>query len=358
MAYKAPSAADIFQSLRQEVRAELPGADPFIWPNNLYVVTKMIAQGLRGLYLRLEWLHRQAFASTAEAAYLDAIAADAGLARLPAGIALGYATATASAGTMIPNGTRFLRGDGAVFVGVGDSSGVSSSGDLLVTLWALEAGKAGNTDAGTALALETPIAGVSAVAVATGGLTGGTEEENDQSFRARILHRKKNPPHGGSPAEYVQWAMTMAGVTRVFVRRATPEPGSVTVYFMMDEAYANGIPGGGHVAALQSVLETTAPASANVIAAAPAAVAVDVTVTGLVPDTAAVREAVRNEIAAQFRRRSAPGTAAADFVFSRSWIWEAVAMAAGEYRHSVTAPASDVACGDGEIAVPGTITFA
>ena len=36
------------------------------------------------------------------------------------------------------------------------------------------------------------------------------------------------------PPEYVEWAQTKNGVTRVFVQRATPVPGAVTVYFMMD----------------------------------------------------------------------------------------------------------------------------
>lgn len=359
MAYKAPTAAQLFQSLRQEIRAELPGADPFIWPNNLYVVTKMIAQGLRGMYLRLEWLHRQAFASSADGVYLDAIGADTGLARLPAGIAMGAASAAISGSAIeIPAGTRLLRGDNAVFLTVGSAGTVSSgSGAYPLILRALEPGKAGNTDAGTVMALETPMGGVGAVTVGATGLTGGSEEENDQSFRARILHRKQNPPHGGSPSEYVQWAMTMAGVTRVFVRRATPEPGSVTVFFMMDEAYANGIPGSTHVAQLRNLILAEAPASANVIVSAPTAVVVNIEISGLTPNTAVVREAVTAEIRAQFRRRAEPGTADADFVFSRSWIWEAAAMAAGEHRHTVADPTADVTCGAGEIAVLGSISF-
>lgn len=359
MAYKAPTAAQIFQSLRQEIRAELPGADPFIWPNNLYVVTKMMAQGLRGLYLRLEWLHRQAFASSADGAYLDAIGADVGLSRLTAGIAMGSATAAVSSLTVsIPAGTRLLRGDSAVFLTVGQpGTAAPTGGTFPLILRALEPGKAGNTDAGTVMTLETPIGGVGAVTVGADGLTGGAEEENDQSFRVRILHRKQNPPHGGSPSEYIQWAMTMPGVTRVFVRRATPAPGSVTVFFMMDDAYANGIPASAHVTQLTKLIKAEAPASAKVIVAAPTAKVVNVEISGLSPDTAAVREAVTAEIRAQFRRRAEPGTDDASFVFSRSWIWEAAAMAAGEYRHSVAAPAADVTCGAGEIAVLGAISF-
>jgi len=52
------------------------------------------------------------------------------------------------------------------------------------------------------------------------------------------------------------------------------------------------------------------------------------------------------------RRRAVPGG-----TIRRSWIWEAVSVAAGEDSHAITAPAGDVAHGTGEIAVLGVITY-
>jgi len=355
--FRAPSAAEISQSLRSAIRTELPATDPWIWPNTLAIVTKVIAQGLRALYLRLEWVHRQAFASLAEGELLERHGLDIGLTRLPPSVAIGNLTMITTVGTVIPANTRFLRSDDVAFLSSIEVEATTT--ETTVPVRAEEEGVAGNTDPATPMRLETPISGVGpdTIEVDTDGITGGAEVENDASFRSRILLRKRNPPHGGSPAEYVGWARERSTVTRVYVRRATPQPGSVTVYFMTDDVTANGIPNAGEVSALQSHLEDRAPASAEVIVLAPGPVPVNVTVTNLVPNSIEVQDAVRAELVAMFRRRAEPGTADESFVFSRSWIAEAVAMATGEYRHELTLPAGDVSCGDGEIAVLGTLNF-
>lgn len=354
--YQAPSADEISQGLRAAVRAELPASDPWLWPNNLYGALKAFAQALRGVYLRLEWVLAQAFTITAEAEFLDSHGAEVGLSRYAATFAAGTATATTNINAVIPDGTLLTRSDGVQFKTIGDL--IATAGSTTLILRAVESGNASNTESGAPLTLVTPNASVGAITVDASGLIGGAEQENDASFRARILDRKRNPPLGGSPAEYAAWSRGLSGVTRVFVQRATPTAGVVTILFMMDSSYADGVPQASDAAALQTLLDTLAPADARVIVALPTKLAVDVTVTGLTPDSTAVRAAILSELAAMFIRRAEPGTAAADFVFSRSWIDEAVSIAAGERSHQLTAPADDVSCGDGEIAVLGTVTFA
>lgn len=353
--YQAPSADELSQSLRAAVRAELPASDPWLWPNNLYGVLKAIAQALRGLYLRLEWVLAQAFTLLAEAQFLDAHGAEVGLSRYAATFASGTATATTNINAVIVDGTLLTRSDGVQFKTIGDL--IATAGSTTLTLRAVENGKAGNTESGAPLTLVTPNAGVGAIAVDAAGLIGGGEQENDASFRARILDRKRNPPLGGTPAEYAQWARALPGLTRTFVQRATPSPGCVTIYFMMDEVYTDGVPQMADAAALQAILEAKAPADASVIVTPPTKTVVDITIDGLDPDSAAVRAAIVSELGAMFIRRAEPGTAAADFVFSLSWITEAISIAAGERRHQLTDPAADVSCGEGEIAVLGTVTF-
>lgn len=361
MAYEPPTLADLSQTVRAAIRAELPDTDPFVWPNNTYVTSKVFAALLRSLYLRLQWIHRQARVVTADSEGLEQHGADIGITRNPPSQASGEVTVTATVGTVIPDGSRLLRSDGVVFTtSGGDVTTTAATTDIAVL--AEEAGKDGNTAAGASFSFETPIAGVTSVAVTSDALTGGDDTENDASLRQRILDRKRNPPHGGSPAEYIEWARAMDGVTRVFVKRATPEAGSVTILFMMDDTYADGIPSGTDVANLQSHLDASAPASANVVVKAPIALEVDVEISGLEPDTTAVRSAISTELLAMFIRRAEPGVAADSFIFSRSWITEAISIATGEERHSLSLPAADVTCvensdGDCEIAVLGTITY-
>jgi uncharacterized phage protein gp47/JayE len=360
MPYKAPTAVELSQALRAAIRAELPTTDPAIWPNNLYVVTKAIAQALRAYYIRLEYIHRQARVVTADSEFLELHGADIGIARLAGLKATGTATAVTTAGTQIPVNTRLRRTDDVVLLV--SSTVVATGASTSVGLVAAAAGKAGNTAAGAVLELETPIAGVGAVTVDADGVTGGAEIENDAALRSRILLARRNPPHGGSPNEYIGWARKKPGVTRVYVLRATPEPGAVTIVFLMDDAFpeTNGIPTTTHVDDLKARLETLAPANAQIHVKAPVPVTINITAS-VSPNTSAVQAAATTEIQAMFRRRAEPGSTAKPFTFSRSWISEAIAMATGELRHTVTAPAADVVLtetgGVPQFPVLGTITW-
>lgn len=354
--YKAPSLAKLSQDIRAAFKSEVQGSDPWIWPNTFYIVGKVFAGLMRTLYQRLEYIHLQRFAATSSVEFLDAHGFEIGLSRKYATLASGTVTFTTDLANSVPAGTRLVRGDGAIFTTDSDVTPISSPGT--VSIRAAEEGVKGNTPAAATLTLETPIAGVGAFTVDSNGLTGGADAETDASYRARILEKKRNPPHGGSPGEYIIWARQVAGVSRVFVQRATPEPGSVTILFMMDDSiYSGGIPGAGDVARVKAYLESVAPASANIVVTAPTAVPVPVTITALTPNTAVVREAVLRELRAMFRRRSQPGTPDADFTFSVSWINEAISIATGETSHTISAPSADVDVGDGEVAVMGTVTF-
>jgi len=360
MPWTAPSAKEISQRMRASARAEIPGTDPFIWPNNLYVLFKVIAQMMRAFYLRLEWAHKQARPLTADVEVLEGFGADLGITRNDATMAGGTVTITATAGTILVDGARLLRSDGQAYDLRLEAPTVTTvDDDTDVQVQAEVAGKVGNTEVGTALNFETPVAGVSAVVVGSSGLTGGAEIENDASLRARILDRKRNPPAGGSPAEYRRWAGEVLGVTRVFVMRATPAAGSVTVIFMMDGSSDTGIPTAGDVANVQAKLEEIAPSQVKVIAQAPTPVPIDVTIASLAPDTAAVRSEIKKELLAMFQRRAVPATGTTSQKFSKSWIAEAISAASGESSHVLQEPTDDVVCdGDGEIAVLGVLSFA
>ena len=323
--YTAPSVEEIIQDLRNSVQSEVAGTDPWIWPNNLVPVLKAFGQALRMGYLRLEFIHQQAFATTATGDYLDWHGLQAGgLSRNPPGFAQGSISSPSVLGVVVYDGTAFMRSDGETFITVGTVT--ATTGTLTLFVRAYSAGELANTDAGATLTPMTPIAGVGAFTVATGGLIGGRAAESDDSFRQRILYRKQNPPHGGTPAEYVEWCQTKSGVTRVFVKRATPQPGSVTIYFMMDSV-GNGLPAANDIEQMKVILQTLAPSDANVIVGKPVPSVVNVTVQALVPDTAAVRDDIVAELKAMFMRRAEPASTIEPSHFSLAWINEAVAMA-------------------------------
>jgi len=112
------------------------------------------------------------------------------------------------------------------------------------------------------------------------------------------------------------------------------------------------------VAEMQALIETLAPSDANVIVAAPATQAINVDISGLIPDTAAVRDAVVAELKAMFMRRAEPASITENFVFARSWIDEAVAMAPKWERSSIVVPTANVVISTpGVLPVLGTVRF-
>jgi uncharacterized phage protein gp47/JayE len=356
--FTAPSTSDILKDLRNSVKSEVDGTDPWIWPNNLVPTLKAIAQALRSAYLRIQFVHEQAFVSTAKAEYLNFHGIQAGgLSRNPATYAQGEVNVETSANNVvIPDGTVLYRSDNVQYVTVGTTT-IIRTGDP-VNVRALESGALSNTDVGGVLSLVTPIGGTVSFTVADGGLIGGADEESDDSFRQRILYIKQNPPHGGSPAEYVEWAQTKVGVTRVFPMRATPQPGSATVYFMMD-GLGNGVPSAANVADLQSILEALAPEDAEVIADAPDPVPIDITIEDLVPNTPSLRDAIVESIAAQFVRKAYPASLTQNSVFSKSWITQAIASTPKWRSSTVTVPAGNITLTTpGQIPILGVVSFA
>lgn len=66
------------------------------------------------------------------------------------------------------------------------------------------------------------------------GLTGGTDDETDEEYSARIVKRWKTPRTPANPATLEDVVKKIAGNTRVWVHRVTPEVGATTVYYVRD----------------------------------------------------------------------------------------------------------------------------
>ena len=222
-----------------------------------------------------------------------------------------------------------------------------------MTVRAVEPGAAGNAADGTKLNLVLPIAGVVSEAVASGAIAGGANRESTAAVRVRLAHRRQNPPRGGAQGDYVAWAREAhPDVTRAWERPRTPALGAVTVYIMTDAATANGIPTAAVVRAAKDYIARKRPVSAELTVAAPAPVPLNITITNVMPDTAAVRAAIDAEIKDLILRESEPGGK-----ILVSHIREAISTAAGEFDHELTVPAADVEHNADQIAVAGQITW-
>ena len=374
--FAVPSLDQCVQRTRAAFRAYLPGTDAWIWPNNVNPTAKVVGGAVFELHGRLDFIARQKFALTAGGKYLEDHGAEVGIVRKGAVPASGVVVATVAVGLAVAAGARFARSDGTV---VAATAAVAGTGALSIPVVAASAAAAGNSEAGTPLTALSGISGPGATtatfAVDAGGIVGGLDREQDGPFyssdlatyRGRILFRKRNPPHGGAPADYVLWAGTVPGVTRVFVERHWLGPGTVRVFPVFDGLFPGGVADQAHVDLVAAYIATVAPAAAQVTVVAPAAQPIPVAVRGLVPNTVAVQAAVLAELADTMQRLGQVAGSdtpvpslpylATPFSFAAIWVDQAVANATGDKRGIVLAPTADPVIAAGSIPTVGAVAF-
>lgn len=356
MAFQIPDIKAVVQRARNAFRAETPGTDAWVWPNNIYVSAKVIGGAVWEAFGRLAWMDRQRFAMTATGYELERHGLEYGIARKGASYAQGNVLVVTDVYPFnVPSGTIFTRSDGATFTSTQSRDVGQFSLTATVPVVANVAGRAGNTI--YSAPMSSALSGVTAIAVDLSGLGQGADIETDDQLRIRILNRKRYPPHGGAEYDYVSWGLELPGVTRVFPKANAFGRGTVGVWFLMDDTYVAGIPQPVDVQAMQDHLDANAPVTATVIVQAPTADCIDVVIQGLTPDTQATRESIGAELSALFRRMAKPGLPNNPFTLDWNWVWQAVGNASGVQGFKVVAPGDDLLFAAGIMPCLRSVTF-
>lgn len=187
---------------------------------------------------------------------------------------------------------------------------------------------------------------------------GGADVESIESLRARILARKSRPPQGGALPDYENYALAVPGVLKAWAWQFTNGIGSIAVYFLF-EGRSHRIPTVADVAAVQAHIDAKRLIRVDdLVAVAPVAAPVVITISDLVPDTPLLRAAIEISLAAMFLERARPGVLNAPFVLERSWVSEAISTAAGEDSHTLVSPAASLTFTGGQIPVLGGVAYA
>lgn len=355
MPFVTPTLAELRRQARDDIAAHLPGADASPPNSNMRVLGDSTA-GLAYLqFLYLEWLSRQIMVDTAEGDWLDRFARiwlPAG--RKPASFAEGEALVTGSGGSIVPSGARLRSATGVEFETLAEITLLAGT-PTPVSIRSIQGGAASNLDHGTPLSFVSVHSGVNAQAsVAPPGTAGGADEEDDELLRARVISRIQQPPHGGSASDYVAWALEVPGVTRAWSAGQEMGIGTVSLRFMMDElrADAGGIPTQTDVEAVAAYIDPLRPVAVrDLFVAAPVPHPMNVTINDLVDDRPSTRGAIETQLRRLIASRAAPGQ-----TIYRSWVAEAVSVAAGEDRHDLIFD-NLVMPSAGHIAVLGNIIY-
>ena len=172
------------------------------------------------LYVQCDWVERQCFPQTAEGTCLDMHAQLRGLERWEATAAEGVlrftVDAVAGQDREIPVGTVCMTAGLVRFETV--ETGVLRAGTTQadVRARALEAGSAGNVAAGTILTMAVAPVGVSRCTNPE-AFSGGTDPEDDETLRARVLETYRRMPNGANAAFYQQGALSFEKVAAATV---------------------------------------------------------------------------------------------------------------------------------------------
>ena len=166
--------------------------------------------------------------------WLDYHAQIRGISRRPATASSGTLQLTVTKNTNIPVGSQFATAsvDGQPSVVFETTQGKFNlpEGTTEVSVKCTQTGTVGNVIAGTVIFKLSQLSGVTAVTNPE-AITGGTEEEDDDSLRARIvsLDQSQSVSYVGSVADYKRWSLEVPGVGGVTVIPAQDDSGLVTL---------------------------------------------------------------------------------------------------------------------------------
>lgn len=216
MPFPRPTRSELLNLARTELETRLPGSDARLRRSFLDTIARIFAAGVHAMFGFLVFVARQAFATTADEEALRQWGALYGVNENPASFGAGLVVFDGSDLAEIPEGTIVRRADAVEFRTL--ELGVISAGSATVPVISVLPGSTVNTDPGVKLTMLSPVPGVAATGtVDADGITGGTDVENIESLRARIVARIRRPPAGGTIADYIARAKECPGVTDVFV---------------------------------------------------------------------------------------------------------------------------------------------
>jgi len=237
---------DQYQKILKSIKPSINTNDQ----NSDFVIRGKTFSGIvSGLYGDQDKVDKDSFVSSMRPESLALAGSDLGINKQPA---------TQSIGVQVR-----IYGTNGIAIGVGSltflytatnimytntTGGTISGGFLDVEVLCDVAGQIGNVASPDVLTIVSPPANVTTIADIKKDITDGSDIESDDSYRARILSKKQNPPSGGNEIDYPRFAFEAnPSVRSALIRRFGRGLGTVDVYITtgttdIDTAITNGEP--------------------------------------------------------------------------------------------------------------------
>jgi len=361
MPFSRPALTQIINRIVSDFKTRIPGANSLLRRSVLSVIARTNAGAFHSLYEYLDYQAKQLFISTADSAGLETHASEYGIARTAATQAVGSGTATGTNGTIIPADTELTLSNGNIYSI--DTEAVIATGSATVSFTSLNAGDDQNDDAGVLLTFSSPIVGINTtVTVDSDGIYNGTDEETDEALRARLLARKRQPPHGGASFDYLAWILEISGNTRAWISEEYQGVGTIGLIYVRDDD-TSIIPNDTQRATTRAyIVEHEDPVTGETVGCpvtaepgiymvTPTLLTLDFEIELSVNDST-TRTAVTSNIEDLILRDGGEGN-----TIYLSNVSEAISLSAGESRHRILSPVADITTTITQIPELGTITF-
>lgn len=251
---------------------------------------------------------------------------------------------------------------------VSGTPGTPAGGTITATLTftsievrSVDTGQNKNLDSGAKLTLKTPIIGVDDDAyVQFTKIAGGEDEEDIESYRARVLDTYANPIATMNDATIIKLAKSISGITRVWAFDATPIAGEFEVYHTRDND-DDPIPTPAELDILKDeLLKLKYPPmrDQDVHVLPPTKINVDFVFTDLQPDSQLLRDEIEKNLVQFFKEIPNVSQNVAEDGY-RSVIWQTLNPETGQFVESfvLSNPTGDIAIASGQLALLGTITW-
>lgn len=311
------------------------------------------AAQLQALDIQAWWVLDQCFPQTAQGVYLDGHAQMRGITRRAATKAVGtlrFSVVTPSAVELsISAGTACMTAGEVRFQTTADA--VLPAGELSVDVpaEAVDSGEEGNVPAGSVAILTACPVGITGC-TNPAAFSGGSDSENDESLRSRVLESYLRLPNGANAAWYEQSAMSHEGVAAAQAVGRARGVGTVDVYIATEA----GLPDAELLEEVRSDLQEKREIAVDVEALSPEAESVDVTVEIAVAENSsfeAVKPLAEQAVTGLFTGQLLGKPVLLAELGRRIYAVEGV----GNYH--ISSPAADVTGGEGKLPVLGTLTI-
>lgn len=235
MAFNIPTTAASAAQILTNIESRINQTSPLLPKAFNRVIAIALAFVITGLYKFASERAKQNLVLTATGVDLERLGADRSVFKKKATAAVVTADLPANNGTTIPVTATFTASVNG-FRYFNNAAVIAAGGVAALTLTAEDAGVAGNLEIGNTLNIGAQIAGATTIATVTGTTITGTDEEDQEIYRSRVLTAYRSKTGGANSADYRIWSEAVAGVKRAYpyaggpIDQVTPQPPERTVY--------------------------------------------------------------------------------------------------------------------------------